>query len=73
MIEINVEIGVQNGTDCYEVKSVNILPYNLRLELENILIDGKSFNKLEDLEHYVKGVVKNTLSNVDIVFLDENA
>ena len=72
MMEIIVGVGIQNGTDCYEVKSVDIIPYEIKSKIANTIIDGKAFNKLEDLEYHVKQLVNNILLNIVINFSDEN-
>lgn len=68
MIEINVGIGQQNGTDCYEVKSVNINPYKIKSEFANTIIDGKAFNNLADLKNHIQQIVNNILANTTLVF-----
>ena len=72
MIEINVGIGQQNGTDCYEVKSVNINPYKIKSEFANTIIDGKAFNNLADLKKSYTTNSEQYFSKYNISFSDEN-
>lgn len=68
-MEIKIGIGKQKGTDCLEVKTVEIFPHSINSNLTNSIIDGKCFNSQKELEEHVNNIIKNTLTNVTIEYI----
>ncbi|MBR2375819.1 MAG: hypothetical protein IKA88_05985 [Clostridia bacterium] len=65
MEEIKVEVGSKKGTDTFEIKSVQIEPYQQsNSNIVNVLINGQDFYSMDELKDYIVQTLK--MQNINI-------
>ena len=65
MEEIKVEVGSKKGTDTFEIKSVQIEPYQQSNSNKvNVLINGQDFYSMDELKDYIVQTLK--MQNINI-------
>ena len=65
MEEIKVEVGSKKGTDTFEIKSVQIEPYQQsNSNIVNVLINGQDFHSMDELKDYIVQTLK--MQNINI-------